>query len=94
MWVNEDKSDFVCDSDVEKLENRYIEKFTLSRVIESDLYGPGLSRRQDLKNCFPPYKKGRLGVIIAPEYVIAKARNMLKDLGYPVEEIVTIVTAI
>jgi len=93
LWVNEKKSDFVCDADLEDLEYRYVERFTMSRIIQEDLYGRGLTKRYDVKNSLSPYTKGNLGVICAPEYVISKARNLLVDLGYPLADIVTIVTS-
>jgi NAD(P)H-flavin reductase len=93
LWVNEKKSDFVCDADLEALEYRYVERFTMSRIIQEDLYGRGLANRNDVKETLSPYVKGRLGVICAPEYVIGKARNILIDLGYPMDDIVTIVTS-
>jgi NAD(P)H-flavin reductase len=93
LWVNENKSDFIVDKEVEEMEFRYLEKVTISRMIQDDLYGRGLTKRNDVKNAITPFNKGRLGVICAPEYVIGKARNLFTDLGYPQDEIITIVTS-
>merc|ERR1711998_707706 len=39
LWINEDKGDFFCNREVEKLEYRYFERLFINRVLESDLYG-------------------------------------------------------
>jgi NAD(P)H-flavin reductase len=93
LWVNEERSDFVCDQDWEELEYRHVDKFSVSRIIQADLYGKSLTERDDVKDALTPYSEGRLGVICGPEYVIGKARNLLLKMGYPLEDIVTIVTA-
>jgi hypothetical protein len=40
-----------------------------------------------------PFKKGRIAVICAQDFIATKARKLFLDIGYPMENILTIVTA-
>jgi NAD(P)H-flavin reductase len=90
LWVNEDPEDFYCNEQIEKLEYRYIEKLIVTRVIEDDLYGRDVTKSEEARSALHPYEDGALAVICAPDYVATKARSLYLELGYPAQNIITI----
>jgi len=90
LWINENPHDFVCNSDVDSLEFRYIEKLFISKVVEKDLFGLNMAKNDQGLGSFSPYKPGRIAVICAPDDFISKTRNLLLTIGYPSESILSI----
>ena len=94
VWINENEEDYICTDKIRQYEYGHLEKFTLDRIIEDDLYGRGFTRKDEIKQTLSSFDKGRIAIICAPEYVVGKARNFLTtELGYPLDDIVTIVTS-
>ena len=90
LWINEDKGDFFCNREVEKLEYRYFERLVVSRILESDLYGRDLSKVDEIMDQFTPYEPGKIAIVCGPDYVISKTRNLFYDMEYPTVNIMTI----
>ena len=91
LWINEEKADFVCNKEVESLEYRYIEKLFVSRVIQADLFGMDIGKNEKVLESLSPYEEGRIAVVCGPDYVVSRARNIFLDLGYPSENILSVV---
>lgn len=91
LWLNEKQGDFVCEDDVEALELRHIEKLVVTRVIENDIYGRDLLKNDQIQDAVSPYEEGRVAVICAPDYIASTLRTLFQDLGYPPENILSIV---
>jgi len=94
LWINENNQDFVCNSDVDALEFRYIDKLFISKVVEKDLFGLNMAKSDQVLGSFSPYKSGRIAIICAPDYFISKTRNLLLTIGYPSESILCIPSSI
>ena len=92
LWINEDKGDFFCNREVEKLEYRYFERLFINRVLESDLYGRDLSKVDEVMNQFNEYEPGRVAIICGPDYLISKARNIFYEMEYPTVNIMNILS--
>lgn len=90
LWLNENKDDFVCENDVESLELRHIEKLVVTRVIENDIYGRDLLKNEQIQETVSPYEEGRVAIICAPDYIASALRTLFQDLGYPTENILSI----
>ena len=90
LWLNEDNADFVCEKEVESLELRYIEKLLVTRILEEDIYGRDLTKNQDIFESVSPYDEGRLAIISAPDWMVSSLRDLYKDQGYPIENILSI----
>eukprot|EP01041_Mallomonas_annulata_P000714 gene714-1375_t len=91
VWVNEEKSDFVCQKEVEALEYRYIDKFTVTRVVQTDLYGKDVTDNERVYNAISEYEPGRIGVVCGPDYVVTKVRSLFQELGYPAENVLSVI---
>lgn len=90
LWINEDKSDFFCNREVEKLEYRYFERLLINRVLESDLYGRDLSKVGEVMSQFSEYEPGKVAIICGPDYLVSKARNIFYEMEYPTVNIMSI----
>ena len=90
LWINEDKGDFFCNNELEKLEYRYFERLAVKRILENDLYAADLSKVNELKDQFSPYESGKIAIICGPDYVISKSRSMFYDMEYPTTNIMSI----
>lgn len=90
LWLNENSEDFVCESEVESLELRHIEKLVVTRVIEGDIYGRDLLKNEQVQDSVSPYEEGRVAIICTPDYIASTLRTLFQDLGYPAENILTI----
>lgn len=91
LWINEERSDFLCAKVIESLEYRYIEKLTITRLVQFDLFGNDISKIDRVRDEVSSYEEGRLGVICGPDYVVSRARGLLQELGFPAENILTVV---
>jgi len=92
LWINEDKSDFFCNREVEQLEFRYFERLVVNRVLESDLYGADLSKIDAVVSQFSPYDAGSIAIVCGPDYVISKTRNLFYEMDYPTVNIMSILS--
>ena len=90
LWINEDKGDFFCNREIEKLEYRYFERLVINRVLETDLYGRDLSKVSEVMEQFSEYEPGRVAIISGPDYLISKARSLYYEMEYPTVNIMSI----
>jgi NAD(P)H-flavin reductase len=90
LWINEDKIDFFCNREIEKLEYRYFERFSVTRILETDLYGRDLSKVSEVTKQFSKFESGKIGIICGPDYVINKMRSLFYDMEYPTVNILSI----
>lgn len=90
LWINEDLDEYVCDKDVEALEYKYIEKCSVTRIVQRDLYGNDISKNRQVLEAVADYKKGSIAVVCAPAYLISRARHLYSEKGYPHDNIITI----
>ena len=66
LWLNEKKTDYVLNDDVQALEYRHVEKLFVSRVIQRDLYGANILKSREVADSVSPYEEGRLAIICGP----------------------------
>ena len=90
LWINEDKSEFFCNRDVEKLEYRYFERLSVTRILESDLYGRDLSKVDEITREFFLYEPGTIAIICGPDYVISKTRSLFYEMEYPTMNVMSV----
>ena len=90
LWINEDKGDFFCNREIEKLEYRYFERLMIKRVLETDLYGRDLSKVSEITDQFSEYDYGKVAIICGPDYLISKARSLYYEMDYPTVNIMCI----
>ena len=90
LWINEDKGDFFCNREIEKLEYRYFERLVINRVLETDLYGRDSSKVSEVMEQFSEYEPGRVAIISGPDYLISKARSLYYEMEYPTVNIMSI----
>lgn len=90
LWINEDKGDFFCNREIEKLEYRYFERLAINRVLETDLYGRDLSKVSEVMDQFSDYEPGKVAIVSGPDFLISKARNLYYEMEYPTVNIMSI----
>lgn len=93
LWLNEDESDFVGSDTISNFEYRYGNRFIVNKLLEPDLYRPDLGKSEELRSYLSPYSPGSVALICAPEHLIEQFRFIYRELGYPVENILSIMSA-
>eukprot|EP00607_Mallomonas_marina_P006521 CAMPEP_0182430218 /NCGR_PEP_ID=MMETSP1167-20130531/38424_1 /TAXON_ID=2988 /ORGANISM="Mallomonas Sp, Strain CCMP3275" /LENGTH=265 /DNA_ID=CAMNT_0024615079 /DNA_START=493 /DNA_END=1290 /DNA_ORIENTATION=- len=93
VWVNEDKADFLCATEMERMEYGYIEKMRVSRVIQADLFGKDITENALVRDAVSSYEEGRIAVVCGPDYVVTRMRSFFQELDYPSENIMCVVVS-
>lgn len=91
LWINERKKDFVLNSEMEDLESKNSEKLFVTRVIDKEAINEKTQINDQLREAVMPYQKGRLALLLGPEIFIKKSQELCLELGYPLENILSIV---
>ena len=90
IWINEEKADFFCNSEIEKLEYRYFERFIVNRILDSDLFGCDFTKIEEISDQVSTYIPGKIAIVCAPDFVISKSRSLFYEMDYPTVNIMTI----
>lgn len=92
LWLNEKEDDYTSENEIKDFEYRYGNRFKSSKVLESDLYSPDVVRNGNLRKYISEYTPGSIAVICAPEHLVEQFRFLYRELGYPVDSILSIMT--
>ena len=91
VWINEEINDFVCDKIIEDFEYLYYDKVMVTRILEEDLFGKGLSKLPDFFKVIHSYESASLAIICAPDYILSRSRSVLFEMGYPTDSVLSII---
>lgn len=91
VWVNEDRADFLCSTEVDGLQYGYIEKMQVTRVIQTDLFGKDVTENDVVRDAVSNYRPGAIAVVCGPDYFVTKVRAFFQQLKYPAENILCVV---
>lgn len=92
LWLNEREEDFIGAIDIKRLGYRYGKKLKTKKVLESDLYSPDLVRNGKFIDSLSPYTPGSVAIICAPEHLVEQFRFLYRELGYPVDSILSVMS--
>lgn len=92
IWLNERNEDFILGDEIRDFKYRYGAKFTVNKELEPDLYSPELLKDGKIRLYIRPYSPGSVAVICAPEHLVEQFRFLYLELGYPVDNILSVMT--
>lgn len=92
LWINKEKNGFVCDDDVQDLENKLGGKMKVSRFINAYLDDINVFESDDFMSTIPPYEYGRIAVLCGPPVFIDVMKRIAQRKGFAAENILTIQT--
>eukprot|EP01038_Epipyxis_sp_PR26KG_P010645 gene10645-14297_t len=90
LWINELKSQFVLNKEIENLELKFIDKLFVTRVVDNEVTVPDTPINDRIQEAVSGYSNGRIAIICASEIVATKAAVMLESQGYPSDNILLI----
>lgn len=93
LWLNERPDEFLCGDEIVNLEYRHGNRFGVHRVIEPDLFSPELTKNSKFRNLISPYRPKSVAIICAPEHLVEQFRFLYREMGYPIESIISVVTS-
>ena len=92
LWMNEREEDFIGAVDIKTLGYRYGKKLNTKKVLETDLYSPDLFRDGKFRDSLSSYTPGSIAIICAPEHLVEQFRFLYRELGYPVDSILSVMS--
>ena len=93
LWINENRSDFVLQEEVETLELKHFEKFVTTKVLEANLFGVDLVSIPEIDEATPAFQTGQVAIVCAPDYISEYVKQLLISKSYPQESIFVISTS-
>mmetsp|Transcript_11008 Transcript_11008/g.15144 ORF Transcript_11008/g.15144 Transcript_11008/m.15144 type:complete len:432 (-) Transcript_11008:28-1323(-) len=92
LWINEKKTDFILNEQLEQLEARHPEQLYVARVIDSAFGDAEAAINDKLRSAIAPYEAGRLALVLASPDAAGKASSFLEGLGYAEESVFTLLS--
>lgn len=90
LWINDSKEDFIFNTEIEKLELEYPEKFFVARVLDQDISYEDSVLNDKVQDALPLNEVARVAIIAAPDTIADKFTSALEGLQYSQENIMTI----
>jgi hypothetical protein len=92
LWINEKKTDFILNEQLEQLETSHPEQLFVARVIDSAFGDADAVINDKLRSAIAPYESGRLALVLASPDAASKATSFLEGLGYTEESVFTLLS--
>ena len=92
LWINKEKNGFVCDDDVQDLDNKLGDKLKVSRFINAYLNDINVFESEDFMSTIPSYEYGRITVVCGPAVFVDVLKKIAQRKGFAPENILTIQT--
>lgn len=92
LWINKEKDGFVCDDEIQDLDNKLGDKLKVSRFINAYLDDISVFESDDFMSTIPSYEYGRITVLCGPSIFVDVMRRIAQRKGFAPENILTIQT--
>lgn len=93
LWINERKSDFILNDEVEAMELKFIDNLFVTRVVDSDILNRESKINDKVQGAITPFEEGRIAIFLGTKDVESKSLNLLETMGYTRGSIVSMLTA-
>lgn len=90
VWVNEKRSDFAFSQELDLFERKFHGKLAVSRVVDPAVNNLDQPMDYQLHQVLKPYQAGNIAITCVPRALQWKITKTVKDLGYPVENLLAI----
>lgn len=92
LWMNSDNRDFVCEKDITALVKKYEKKLFVTKVNENKLLERDFTQMDEILGAISPYESNRIAVVCGTEDMILKVKELLLEVGYPNNSILSILS--
>lgn len=92
LWINERKTDFILNQDVENLELKYTESLFVTRVVDTDIENGATKINDKVQGAVTPFEEGRIAVFFGAKQLEGKCLSLLESMGYTRDAVVSIIT--
>jgi NAD(P)H-flavin reductase len=87
LWINDNRSDFLLNHEVEKLQQQQEvqagPRLRVTRIVDRELGNADALLNADLHGAVPGHRQGAVGLVLAEGVAAEKCHNLLISRGYP-----------